>query len=69
MEPTANKQEHSAPNKAERDVELRDAALGKAAGGVAAAAGGWSIFFGDITIKPPTTPYEKAKFGIGTCSK
>jgi hypothetical protein len=67
MEPTANKQEHSAP-KAERDVELSEAALANAAGGVAATAGGWSIFFGDITPKAPT-PYEQAKFGVGTCSK
>jgi|tagenome__1003787_1003787.scaffolds.fasta_scaffold18928751_2 hypothetical protein len=68
MEPTANKQEHSAP-KAERDLELNEAALAKAAGGLAATAGAFSIFFGDITIKPPTTPYEKAKLGVGTCSK
>jgi hypothetical protein len=68
MERKTKRQENSAPEKAKFEAELSDAALQNVSGG-AVSAGNWSIFFGDVTIKPPTTPYEKAKFGVGTCSK
>jgi hypothetical protein len=67
MERIAKGKENSAPEKAKFEVELGDAALQNVSGG-AVSAGSWSIFFGDITPKAPT-PYEQAKFGVGTCSK
>lgn len=61
----SKRQEKTASEKPKPEVELDEAALESATGGMASAPQNWI----ETILKPPTTPYEQAKFGVGKCSK